>query len=65
MINFVSRIHRLIEMAPLITRFDIREVALDSPELKNLNGYHSDSVMPENINIEMRLSIRLMFIKLP
>jgi hypothetical protein len=45
--NFVIRIQRVIESAPLATRLEIRTVVLVSPELKNLNGYHNERPIPE------------------
>jgi hypothetical protein len=45
--NFVIRIQRMIESAPLATRLEIRTVVLVFPELKNLNGYHNERPIPE------------------
>jgi hypothetical protein len=45
--NFVIRTQRVIVIAPIITRLEIRFSVLVIPELKNLNGYHKESAMPE------------------
>jgi hypothetical protein len=63
--NFVIRTQRVIEIAPIITRLEIRLNVLVTPELKNLNGYHNERAMPEYISKETRLSIILMLRKLP
>jgi hypothetical protein len=55
----------VIESAPLAIRFEMRAVVRISPELKNLNGNHNERPIPEKIIKEIRLSTRLISIKLP
>jgi hypothetical protein len=43
----------------------MRAVVRISPELKNLNGNHNERPIPEKIIKDIRLSTRLISIKLP
>jgi hypothetical protein len=61
----VSKIQRVIDRAPLATRFDIRDVIFLAPVLKNEKGYHSDKAIPEYSARERRLSGILILMKLP
>jgi hypothetical protein len=61
----VSKIQRVIEIAPLATRFEISDVIFLVPVLKNEKGYHNDKAIPEYRVSDRRLSGILIFIKLP
>jgi hypothetical protein len=63
--NFVSKVQSVIEIAPLATRFDMRDVIFFVPVLKKEKGYHSDKAIPEYRIRERRLSMILILIKLP